>query len=518
MKRIIVLFFLLHGLLFAQVGFITEFETLTDYQKVKGIVEAQDRGVVVLAEINDGTFPVQNQDFLVVKYTPLGGVEWAYRYPVPGNEEAISILSMGEEGFMLAGSTDSLGPGAGNMLLMRITEEGAPIGAQLLGTPDEVYQLQGLLITQQGKIALGGWRKDSASAIVQHGFTGLLNPAGSFDWAYRWDSTVYAHKWPAVTPDGDLVFTGIQAVYGLKGMLTKISMSGVVKQNLGYTFDPVYADDYFEQVAVLSDGSMAIGGYFNGGPAFHYPSLLMRVDTAGNPMWVSSFNYSNNDGSYGYSVDLDSQENIYFTCRHGACFVGDHASVAKYSPQGVKIGDYFKAKRVVIGQNDMLLASSNYVSSTPGGGNVWTSRFPVDQMVTCGGFSYRDTRDSIFPTVTSRSPGYAPVTPQIEPLAFSRDTLAFNFQVDCQVMVAATEASQPNSVSLFPNPANDRFTVRYPGDFHLRLISPDGRELRTQKGRDRVEVDISKGLTGIYFVEIVGEAGEKVVKKLSVVR
>jgi len=101
--------------------------------------------------------------------------------------------------------------------------------------------------------------------------------------------------------------------------------------------------------------------------------------------------------------------------------------------------------------------------------------------------------------------------------------------MDCDILVMVDEKFVPLEevkLQLFPNPARDRVTIRYPditrtGQREIRLVSSLGVEVKRQsipKGEEETQADLSGLHPGIYFA-ILLENGKMIASgKLMVVR
>ncbi|MBE0638592.1 MAG: T9SS type A sorting domain-containing protein, partial [Bacteroidales bacterium] len=78
-----------------------------------------------------------------------------------------------------------------------------------------------------------------------------------------------------------------------------------------------------------------------------------------------------------------------------------------------------------------------------------------------------------------------------------------------ECMVTVEEITPPESLSVFPNPANDRLTVQLilekPEPIHLTVLNAAGQQMalitddQPKAGDFRTEIDISKWPVGVYL-------------------
>ena len=95
--------------------------------------------------------------------------------------------------------------------------------------------------------------------------------------------------------------------------------------------------------------------------------------------------------------------------------------------------------------------------------------------------------------------------------------LGFTEPYDCQIIIA-TQDIEATPFELFPNPAHQIVTVQLSesSNADLKIFNSLGqlKEIYSLKGINRLDLDVSKYLEGLYFVQI----GEKSVKKIIIAR
>ncbi len=95
--------------------------------------------------------------------------------------------------------------------------------------------------------------------------------------------------------------------------------------------------------------------------------------------------------------------------------------------------------------------------------------------------------------------------------------LGFTEPYDCQIIIA-TQDIEATPFELFPNPAHQIVTVQLSesSNADLKIFNSLGQlqEIYSLKGINRLDLDVSKYLEGLYFVQI----GEKSVKKIIIAR
>ena len=88
-----------------------------------------------------------------------------------------------------------------------------------------------------------------------------------------------------------------------------------------------------------------------------------------------------------------------------------------------------------------------------------------------------------------------------------------NFEEDCNGL---NDVVQNENISIYPNPAKDRFLVGFEGFMTIKLYDVLGKEVQNQETIGKTEIDTSNLPAGMYFIRITTETGvvvKKVVKQ-----
>ncbi len=239
---------------------------------------------------------------LLVKTNSTGDMEWymAYPYHLPESSEAYSVVQTSDDGYALAGYTNTTDSGAMTFWLVITDSYGVPEYRKTYGeTPSYAHSL---IKTADG-YAMAGW---------------VDNPPNGWDaWLvkvdasgnHQWNKT-YAFHTPKYTDDYaySLVQTADEG-YALAGWtetdpgfgiwLVKTDASGTHQWNKTYSSGPNY--DCAFSLVQTGDGGYAMAGYANSTqspeytysmsvPASYYSDYwLIKTDSAGNVQWDRTF-------------------------------------------------------------------------------------------------------------------------------------------------------------------------------------------------------------------------------------
>ncbi|MFC1799646.1 hypothetical protein ACFL2Z_01885 [Candidatus Eisenbacteria bacterium] len=207
--------------------------------------QTSDGGYVIVA--GTGSFGVQNGGVYLVKVTSVGGLEWERTFDGPGREETRSVIQTSDGGYIITGSTNSIGAGGQDVYLIKVDSSGdLEWEAAFGGTESEI----GVAATQT---ADGGYMV--AGATRSYG-------AGDFD--------IYLVKTDAA---GALVW---EKTYGTALKEEAIDMHQT------------------------SDNGFVVTGFTESGGGGGQDVYLLKTDSDGNLEWESTFGGS--DDENGYSV------------------------------------------------------------------------------------------------------------------------------------------------------------------------------------------------------------------------
>ncbi len=71
---------------------------------------------------------------------------------------------------------------------------------------------------------------------------------------------------------------------------------------------------------------------------------------------------------------------------------------------------------------------------------------------------------------------------------------------------ASIDENQLNSVSVYPNPTNDKLFIVLNGDFNFEILDTRGRLIETGSGSNSIELNTSNYTVGVYFVKVTSES------------
>jgi M6 family metalloprotease-like protein len=86
----------------------------------------------------------------------------------------------------------------------------------------------------------------------------------------------------------------------------------------------------------------------------------------------------------------------------------------------------------------------------------------------------------------------------------------WKIRLECKSLVANEEIQSLGFIQVFPNPGKERLVVSGVADFHWQLLSVEGKEIRTGKGRGGESLVLPGLPSGFYLLQVQTENGSRV--------
>lgn len=310
-----------------------------------------DKGYILCGVVSQDS---TNADIYLVKTDSLGDTLWIKTYGGPLNEFAESVQQTRDSGFVIAGTTYSYGQGQGDVFVIKTNGRGDTswtrtyggssdeLGQYIEQTRDEGYIIAGhtdtfgprgdfylIKTTPAGDTVwtrtFGGIKHDHGYCVQQTADTGYIivghslsfNPSGGYYavktnshgdtlWTRGYGGSVNSYCWfGRQTPDGGYIMTGSTDCFGAGG-----TDAWVVKTNaLGDTlWTKTYGgsgSDWFNCVQLTADGGYILAGTTTSFGADSADVYLVRIDASGDTLWTKTFGGAHDDEGTFVSLTAD---------------------------------------------------------------------------------------------------------------------------------------------------------------------------------------------------------------------
>jgi uncharacterized protein (DUF2147 family) len=448
------------------------------------IVQTLDGGYAVAGETGLGA---GYNDFLFLKLASDGSLGWAKTYGGDTAERAWSTIQTGDGGYALVGRSMSFGTGNYNFLVLKISSTGDLEWAKSFGNPgdDEAYSI---IQTMDGGYAVAGYWGNWDLMVLK------LAPDGSVEWSHIYAGAAMADLECQIiqTSDTGYAVASCTMYYGAGSyefIVLRMSSDGSLEWAKTYGGT---SDDRAYSLVQTADGGLAITGNTSSFGAGSGDVLVLRVAGNGDLQWARTYGGANWDGARsiiltqdggfavsGYTNGFGAGSNDFLFLKlssdgslEWARTFGDYDNDRAYSNM-VQTGDGGFA---LAGYTNGGVYSFLVLKAGPGG------EYPgcVD---TCS-----PTVTSISPTVTSPSVVDSACSPTAETAAVVVNTASLTVQDVCPPAVEENGSPGPRAgITCFPVPSGILFGAREA--MAIKIYSADGRVAYSgnlEQGENRV--------------------------------
>ena len=250
------------------------------------IQQTVDGGYIVVGYTE--SFGAGNMDFWILKLSFTGAVEWQRSYGGSGDEEALAVQQTSDEGYIVAGYTDSFGAGRKDIWVLKLTSSGIIEWQQTFGGSRDDWASSIRQADDEGFII--GASSDSWGAGEADFWIIKLDSAGNVDWQklYVFDVNAYL-KSICLTADGGCIVAGhlTPSVIGRTDLLIlKLDSAGLIDWQRCYGG---VSDDWGNSIQQTSEGGYIVAGYTDSFGAGNYDFWVLKLTSLGNIDWQRTF-------------------------------------------------------------------------------------------------------------------------------------------------------------------------------------------------------------------------------------
>jgi hypothetical protein len=282
------------------------------------VQQTSDSGYVIAGLTNSSG--AGNGDLWLIKTDNLGNEQWNRTFGGGGRDEGQSVEQTSDNGYIVAGWTNSYGAGKYDIWLIKTDSSGNEQWNRTYGgsdgdaasfhwfghaiqQTDDGYVIVGVTLSYGAgagdvwliKANAAGKREDNV------GPSGIDNPI--INKTFGGSERDYGHSVQRTSDNGYIVVgdTASYSVGDRDAWLIKTDSSGNEQWNR--TFGGSELDDGYS-VRQTSDGGYIIAGITRSYGGGEYDAWLVKTDGSGNEQWIRTFGGSNRD--YGFSVQQTS--------------------------------------------------------------------------------------------------------------------------------------------------------------------------------------------------------------------
>lgn len=279
------------------------------------VIETFDGGYISLGRAE--SFGFGSSDFYLIKMDSVGNMLWSKTYGGPSYEEGYSMAQTADSGFVLAGYTESFGSGQSDLWVIKTDTSGNIEWTKTYGgTGTEGISGFGNISIHQiydDGFVLAGYTNSFGAGSFDF-YLLRIDSIGNLDWSKTYGGAGIDYGYGnsvGRTDDGGYIITGHTESFGA-GMsdvyVVKADSVGTLEWSRTFGGSDV---DYGYSIQQTSDFGYIIGGatasFGNGG----FDAYLLKIDVNGELMWSRAIGGSQDD--YAFSVDQTADEGYILT-------------------------------------------------------------------------------------------------------------------------------------------------------------------------------------------------------------
>ncbi len=429
-------------------------------------------------------------------------------------DDAKCVVQTYDSGYVVVGSTSGLGSGQSDVYLTKISKNGKVLWQHGLGGVG-VEKGNSLIQTKDSGFAITGYSNSSGNGgydvyLAKTDSSGNLlwsNTYGGFDWDFG-NSIIE-------TNTGNYVIAGTTYSYGNGNgdvYLLKTDADGILLWDSAYGGS---LEDVGNSVCQAADGTYMVTGTTKSFGLGGTDVYLIKSDLNGNKLWSKSYGSTANDvgnesklttgsgfivigssnsfspkGFYeNWMIRTDSYGDSMWTRRDTASFNRFATSIATTSDGGY----------IYTGHDDNSAEYNMYLYKTDAAGIFQNYRNYGGQQLE-NAFSVKQTYDGGY-VVVGVTESYGDGKPNIYVLKTGSNLISTGTVL---IVVSTEENITPHeTISVYPNPASDYFTIEETKKSTLEIIDPLGRTLVTETiNQGKNIVNTTTLPNGIYFIQL----------------
>jgi hypothetical protein len=431
----------------------------------QSVIQTSDSGFIVAGTTL--SFGVGSSDTYVIKTNSLGDTIWIKTSGGVSNDSCFAVQEILGSGYVIFGSTNTMGFDGTPMLEMNINYNGSAGQVVTTGTTNSIsYNIarSGIFIFPYSYFL--GYTNRSGNEDLEFGYVNSLNSSLS-NFICMGGPGIDRGYCLKATNDGGFIIAGLTTSFGAGSEdVYLIKYPSLWAKAYGGP-----GTDIGNSVQQTYDGGFIIAGSTTSFGAGNSDVLLLKTDSIGNIIWVKTYGGSGND--YGYSV--------LQTADSGFAIVGSTESF------GAGSSDIYFIKTDALGNSNC-----NFTN------------------VTCDSVSTPPSLAFYSYLVAHNSGGQTFTATTITQGGIQQDTI-------CSVGIDELSLKN-NNIVVFPNPTTDKLTITTNTNSLSEIILYDiaSRKLLQQKFTGSVTLNTAQLARGIYIYEVRSKEGVekgKVVKE-----
>ena len=328
-----------------------------------------------------------NRTYRTQKFDREGNLVWSSTYGgnTNGADIAPDLAITGNEGVVITGRSFNLSDN--DFLIIKYSGDGDVEWEKRYNTITREDNPYSVVSSNDGGIVVSGYSFDAMSDVV----TLKFSREGVIEWTARSQEIGYGELYSTATIDGGVAVTGVsQSGYNNNIFTIKYSSEGVEEWRRTYN-GPANGGDISRAITVSNDGGIIVTGFSSNDESYDYITLKYSID--GGLEWVRRYNslfnkddlafgvagasdggvvvtgYSSNGSNYDYlTLKYSKDGDLEWERRYDSPSNGDDLAFSVVTP---KYGGVVVAGRAINGNNISLLT----VKYSNQGAKEWEYRY-----------------------------------------------------------------------------------------------------------------------------------------------
>jgi uncharacterized repeat protein (TIGR02543 family)/uncharacterized delta-60 repeat protein len=277
-----------------------------EWQKVYGgsgsdyfprIQQTSDGGYVVAGYSYSFGTGYYDSDFLILKLSSSGEIEWQKVYGGSGSEVGPKIHQTSDGGYIVTGYTESFGAGEGDIWILKLDSSGEIEWQKVYGgnRRDSVREIQ--------QTSDGGYIVAGATLSFGDGTNNVwvlkLSSSGEIEWQKVYGGRsriIYGSGGIQETSDGGYIVGGETFRVGDPNFLIlKLSSSGEIEWQKEYGGS---GSDWIQEIQQASNGGYVVAGYSYSFGAGNTDAWILKLNSTGIIEWQKAYGGTSTDSVY----------------------------------------------------------------------------------------------------------------------------------------------------------------------------------------------------------------------------
>ncbi|MCK4645765.1 MAG: hypothetical protein KAU46_05905 [Candidatus Aminicenantes bacterium] len=282
-----------------------------DSDRASSIQQTTDGGYIVAGYTH--SFGAGDNDYWILKLTSNGDIEWQRTYGGTDGDKAYSIQQTSDGGYIVAGYTHSFGAGDYDYLILKLSSIGDIEWQRSYGGNDH-EEASSIQQTSDGGYIVAGYTWSYIAGYLDIWILKLTS-SGNIEWQRTYGGTNGDKAYSIQqTSDGGYIVTGIFGYSGFMEILScdfwvlKLSSSGDIEwqRTYGGSSTPGHVrENCAYSIQQTSDGGYIVAGSTWSFGAGWHDFLILKLTSSGDIEWQRTYGGTDGDKAYSIQQTLD---------------------------------------------------------------------------------------------------------------------------------------------------------------------------------------------------------------------